>query len=130
MHPGPLLIIALVLLAPVVPHSEQTIIAQAAKQEARKFDEFYDIQYSDLIARLDNFAIQIQTEPGTRGFIVVYRTRRDLRGLSNRYAQRMKNYLVKTRGLSNERVVTVDGGAASCLTQELWIVPPGATPKR
>ena len=103
--------------------------AQASVQGARKFDEFGDIQYSDLIARLDNFAIQLQQEQNTRGFIMVYRTRRDLPGLSNRFAMSSKNYMVMTRGVPAERVVTVDGGVANCLTQELWIVPIGATPK-
>ena len=103
--------------------------AQTSDSAARKFDEFGDIQASDLIARLDNLAIQLQNEPNAKAFLVVYRTRRDLPGLSNRYAHRMEGYLVQTRGVSQQRIVTVDGGEASCLIQELWIVPPGATPK-
>jgi hypothetical protein len=124
-----LLILAASLFVALIPDAGQPVFAQAAQPEARKFDEFGDIMYSDLIARLDNLAVQLQNEPGTRGFLIVYRTRRDLPGLSNRYAQRMKTYLVKMRGLSKERVITVDGGVASCLTQELWIVPPGTAPK-
>ena len=50
-------------------------------------------------------------------------------GLSNRYAHRMKDYLTNTRGVAADRVVTVDGGIAGCLTQELWIVSPGGAPK-
>lgn len=96
---------------------------------ARKFDEFGDIYPSDLIARLDNLAIQVQNEPNARVFLVVYRTRRDLPGLSNRYAHRMKSYIVNSRGVSPERVATVDGGIAECLTQELWIVLPGGAPQ-
>jgi hypothetical protein len=101
--------------------------AQAVAQAARKFDEFGDILYSDKIARLDNFAIQLQQEPNARGFIIVYRTRRDLPGLSSRYAVWMKNYMA-ARGIEAKRVMTVDGGVASCLTQELWIAPPGTAP--
>jgi hypothetical protein len=106
----------------------QPLRAQIKTDAARKFDEFGDIEYSDKIARLDNFAIQLMNEPATRGFIIVYRTRRDLPGLSNRYALWMKNYMMMTRGIPAERVVTVDGGVASCLMQELWIVPVGKTP--
>jgi hypothetical protein len=124
-----LLILAASLLVASLPNIEHSALAQAAPPEARLFDEFEDIQFSDLMARLDNFAIQLQTDPSTRGFLIVYRTRRDLPGLSNRYAQRMKSYLVKTRGISKERVITVDGGVASCLTQQLWIAPPGTAPK-
>jgi len=102
-------------------------IAQS-KPEARKFDEFGDIQSSDLMARLDNFAIQLQNEPAAKGFILVYRTRRDLPGLNNSLALRSKDYLVNSRGVPRERIVTVDGGEADCMIQELWIVPAGTTP--
>ncbi|HEX8847142.1 MAG TPA: hypothetical protein VF791_21035 [Pyrinomonadaceae bacterium] len=102
--------------------------AQSSAQAARKFDEFGDIYFSDLAARLDNLAVQLQQEPNTRGFLIVYRSRRDLPGLNNRLAYRMKHYLTHSRGIPPERVVTVDGGVASCLTQEFWIVPIGATP--
>ncbi|HEX8649566.1 MAG TPA: hypothetical protein VF708_01905 [Pyrinomonadaceae bacterium] len=102
--------------------------AQTGNQTARKFDEFGDIYLSDKKARLDNFAIQLYNEPTTRGFVMVYRSRRDLPGLNHRYARVMRNYLVETRGISAERVVTVDGGVATCLMHELWIVPVGATP--
>jgi hypothetical protein len=103
--------------------------SQTVNETAVKFDEFGDILASDLIARLDNLAVQLQNAPNTKAFLVVYRTGRDLPGLSNRYAHRMEGYLVATRRIDPARVVTVDGGEASCLTQEIWIVPPGATPK-
>jgi hypothetical protein len=103
--------------------------AQTSNSAARKFDEFGDIQASELIARLDNLAVTLANEPNSKAFVIVYRTKRDLPGLSNRYAHRMKSYLVDTRRISPERVVIVDGGIASCLTQELWVIPPGSAPK-
>jgi hypothetical protein len=108
--------------------AQATSFGQEKKPVARKFDEFGDIQYSDLIARLDNFAIQLQNEPTSKAFILVYRTRRDLPGLNNALALRSKNYLISSRGVARERVVTVDGGEAACLFQELWIVPVGTAP--
>lgn len=104
-------------------------LAQTSNATARKFDEFGDIQPSDLIARLDNLAITLSDEPSSKAFLIVYQTRRDLPGLSNRYAHRMKGYLIQSRGLPSERIVIVDGGIASCLSQELWVVPPGSAPK-
>jgi hypothetical protein len=100
--------------------------AQADVISAGKFDEFGDFPISDVIARLDNFANQLKNEPDTRGFIVVYRSHRDLPGVNSRLATRSKNYLVN-RGIATERVITIDGGEAGCLTQELWIAPPGTT---
>lgn len=121
-------IIAALFLICLLLGFERPVHAQERPNVALKFDEFGDVAYSDKIARLDNFAIQLQNEPNTRGFIIVYRTRRDAPGLSNRYAVSMKNYLVMARGLPKERVVTVDGGEIDCLRQELWIVPVGAAP--
>ena len=103
-------------------------VVRPQKQTAVKFDEFGDVQWSDLIARLDNFTIQLMNQPDVTGFIVVYRTRRDLPGLSHALAIRAKEYLIMTRGLAKARISTVDGGTAEHLTQELWIVPPGAAP--
>jgi hypothetical protein len=103
-------------------------LAQTSNATARKFDEFGDIQASDLIARLDNLAVALSYEPSAKAFLIIYRTSRDLPGLSNRYAHRMKGYLTQ-HGLPSERLVIVDGGVAACLWQELWIVPPNSTPK-
>lgn len=58
----------------------------------------------------------------------MYRSRRDLPGLNNAIALRSKSYLVNSRGLARDRIVTVDGGEADCLIQELWIVPVGTAP--
>lgn len=106
----------------------QSASAQTEKNPAQKLDEFGDILSSDLMARLDNFAVHLQNQPNARGFLIVYRTRRDIAGLNHRLAMRMKDYLVNTRGIESERLATVDGGIAEDLTQELWIVPPGTAP--
>jgi hypothetical protein len=101
--------------------------SQANNKSARKFDEFGDILMTDIKARADNFAVQLQNEPTAKGFIVVYRSRRDLPGISYRYANRMRDYILNTSGVADERLVALDGGEADCLRQELWIVPPGTT---
>ena len=65
----------------------------------RKFDEFGDINCEDEMARLDNFAIQLQQEPSWRGYIIFYGGRR-FRGRLPRVGEaaaragRMKPYLV------------------------------------
>ena len=102
--------------------------AQTSNSTARKFDEFGDILVSDKIARLDNFGVTLMNEPDAKAFVIVYRTRRDLPGLNSRYAHYMKSYLTQHR-VAADRVVIVDGGVASCLWQELWIVYPGSAPK-
>ena len=121
--------IVLTLVFSLLAGGWHPVSAQTSALEARKFDEFGDIQLSDLAARLDNFAIHLQQEPQAHGFLIVYRSRRDLPGLSSRLGNWMKSYLVNARGFSKQTIVAVDGGVAGGVTQELWIVPPGTAPR-
>jgi hypothetical protein len=90
----------------------------------RKFDEYGDIRFNDEKARLDNFAIQLQNEPGSTATIIAYGT---CAGEGQARADRAKNYLVNTRGIEASRITAIDGGCRPDLTVQLWIVPTGAT---
>ena len=90
-----------------------------------KFDEYGNIRFNDEKARLDNYAIQLQNQPGSQGYIVAYGS---CEGEAQARADRAKDYLVNTRGIDAGRLMTVDGGCRSDLTVELWVVPTGATP--
>jgi hypothetical protein len=92
---------------------------------ARKFDEYGNIRFNDEKARLDNFAIQLQNEPTSQGYIIGYGSC-DAEGLTR--ANRAKDYLVNTRGIDGSRLVTTDAGCLPNLQVQLWIVPQGATP--
>jgi hypothetical protein len=94
----------------------------------KKFDEFPNIKFDDEKARLDNFAIQLQNEPGSRGYILVYSGPRDRAGDAQKRADRARDYLVITRGLDANRIVTILGGQRTAQTVELWLVPNGANP--
>ncbi|HEY0322400.1 MAG TPA: hypothetical protein VGC66_15695 [Pyrinomonadaceae bacterium] len=95
---------------------------------ARLFDQYGNIAFNDEKARLDNFAIQLQNEPGAQGYIVAYGGRKGRAGEAQARADRAKDYMVNTRGVDPGRLVTVDGGYREDLTVELWIVPTGAVP--
>lgn len=90
----------------------------------RKFDEYGNIRFNDEKARLDNFAIQLQNEPGAQGYIYGYGS---CGSEGQERANRAKDYLVNTRGIDAGRLVVVDGGCKPELKVELWIVPQGAT---
>jgi PKD domain len=96
--------------------------------KARKIDEYGNIRFNDEKARLDNFAIELQNDPTAQGYLVCYGGRRGRTGEAQRRCDRAKDYLVTTRGITADRIVTVDGGFREDLTVELWIVPQGATP--
>lgn len=98
-----------------------------------KFDEFGDINCEDEMARLDNFAVQLQNTPSAQGYIIFYGGRR-FRGRLPRVGEaaaragRLKSYLVNRRGLPTEQVVVVNGGYQESFKIELWIVSPGVEP--
>lgn len=92
-------------------------------QNPPKFDEFGDVNCEDEMARLDNLAVQLQTESGAVGHIIVYGGRFGRRGEARARASRIKTYLVKTRGVDVSRILTIDGGYRENLTVEIWMWP-------
>jgi hypothetical protein len=108
-------------------------LAGATSQQPRKFDEFGDINCEDEMARLDNFAIQLQNEPATKGIMIFYGGRRfrgrlPRQGEAAARAARMKPYLVQRRGISAERVIVIDGGYREEFQVDLWVIPANMTP--
>src|ERR1051325_259026 len=93
---------------------------------ARKIDEFGEIEWSDLMARLDNFAIEWQNEPNSKGVVVFYSAKHKFPGWTRRRADASLDYLVKTRGLDAARLSVMNGGLRDETTSELWVVPAGA----
>jgi hypothetical protein len=96
------------------------------------FDTFGDGNCEDEMARLDNFAIQLQNEPSAKGLIVFYggqhfRGRLPKRGEAAARAARLKPYLVERRGVPADQVIVMDGGYDQEWRVVLWIVPQGAS---
>ena len=100
-----------------------TTSIKAPPLECRKFDEYGNIRFNDEKARLDNFAIQLQNEPSSRGYIIAYGTC-DAEGVTR--GNRAKDYLVNTRGIDASRIEVVDGGCMAELKVELWVCPANA----
>jgi hypothetical protein len=98
------------------------------KLMSRRFDEFPDISRNDEKARLDNFGIELQNDPTSTGYVIVYPSKSGKRGEVQRHAGRVVDYLVNSRNLDQRRIVTLVGPARDELFVELWITPQGATP--
>jgi hypothetical protein len=108
--------------------SSSCTVSFPAQPIARKVDEYGNIKFNDEKARLDNYAIELQNDPTAQGYLVCYGGRTGRTGEAQRRCDRAKNYLVNTRGITADRIVTVDGGYREELTVELWVVPSGANP--
>lgn len=96
------------------------------KAEARKLDEYGKLTPKDESARLDNFMIELMSDPTAQAHIISYNASTSRPGDAQKAADRAKDYLIKKRGLDPSRVVTVTGGSREQPTVELWIVPAGA----
>lgn len=93
-----------------------------------KFDEYYNISRNDEKARLDNFVIQLQGEPGSVGTIYVHPSSRGKAGEAEARAKRISDYLINSRGLSPDRfTITITSSREEWLF-EFWICPAGARP--
>jgi hypothetical protein len=100
-----------------------TTSVETPPASCRKFDEYADLRFNDEKARLDNLAIQLQQEPGTQAYYVIFGSC-DTEGAAR--SQRAVDYLVNNRGVDRGRVTVVDGGCRETLTVELWLCPTGA----
>ena len=96
--------------------------------ECKKFDEFPAIAYNDEKARLDNYAIELQNDPTATAYVIVYPGQRGRPGEVQRHTTRVVDYLVNSRGINAQRIVTLVGPARDVLLVELWLCPQGAKP--
>jgi hypothetical protein len=115
----------------IIPHTELT----AAKPDVifQLFDRFGDLNCESEMARLDNFALQLQSEPDRIGVLIFYggrrfRSRLPKRGEAAARAARLKPYLVGRRGLPADTVFVLDGGYRDEWRLDLWIAPRGRMP--
>ena len=98
------------------------------KMVSRRFDEFPDISRNDEKARLDNFGIELQNDPTSTGYVIVYPGRASKRAEVQDHFGRVIDYLVNSRGMDKNRIRTIEGPKRDRLHVELWLAPQGANP--
>lgn len=96
----------------------------------RRFAEFPSVSFNEDKANFDNFAVELQSDPTARGYIIVYNGRRSRPARLNTLVSRSRDYIVNTRNIDASRVIVVGGGTRETDTIELWVVPKGAAPPR
>jgi hypothetical protein len=105
----------------------------AGLTQYRPFDTFSDNPTIDKEARLDNFAVTLQNDPSSSGYIIVYAGRRALVREAITRGEQAKDYFVRKWGINKRRLIVVDGGHRETLETDLFIVPsdlpaPSPTP--
>ncbi len=99
---------------------------QPEPPRCRKFDECVNCRFNDEKARLDNFAIELQNDPTSTAYVIVYPGQRGRPGDVQQRTTRIQDYLVNSRGLDRRRVATIIGRPRDEIMVELWICPQGA----
>jgi len=92
------------------------------------FDRYGDIKFDDEKARLDNFAIQLSSEPLSSGHILMSAGQETFKNEAAERLARAKSYLADVREIDPNRIVTTDCGFTQELELTLYILPAGATP--
>jgi hypothetical protein len=95
-------------------------VVTAADQPSQKIDQFDGLDWEGAMARLDNFALELNSIPNSIGVIIVYGGRRGRRGEAQAWGKCLKDYVVSRRGISADRIVLVNGGYRDSIVVEIW----------
>jgi hypothetical protein len=110
----------LILTAPPIARAQDGQIAGG------KFDEFGNVKTEDAMARLDAFAVHLNSNPNFQGFIIGH-NRSDLgSGWLLREGYGYLDYLVNKRGIEASRIKFTEGDTRREIAFELWLLPTGA----
>lgn len=127
-----LVFLAVVLIAAgnsATPAQEMANEIYVSPSGAQKFDEFGVIGGCDSSARLDNFAVLLQSDPTIRGNIIVYGPQGAGSGTAAQILDSVKGYLVTSRAIDHDRILTINGGrlARGQVRVELWVLAAGVS---
>lgn len=100
---------------------------QSLQEFPLKIDEFGLMHFGEATARMSAVASMLVSEPKLKAHIIVYAGKDNYFGVSNRYAERLRVYLI-TLGIDAKRVTAIDGGRQEALHTEIWLVPDEVKP--
>lgn len=97
----------------------------------RPYDTYGDVTADNEDARLDNIAIELESDHNLKGYIIVYAGQIARPNEATTRADRARQYLISKRHIREQRVIAVDGGYRVNLEVEIYLVPsdlPAPTP--
>jgi hypothetical protein len=98
--------------------------ARATEQYAHSIDAYGTIPYEDEKLRLDNFAVELQLNLTTRGYVQYYWSNN--RKAARMRATRAQRYLVKRHQIDPSRIILREGGRAESFMMMLGLLPDKA----
>lgn len=104
-----------------------TAQVSSAANHPRKIDEYGAIPCDDEMARLDNFANELQSYAEAQAIVIIYGGRHDTRRDEVRARTAyIRHYLAANRGIDRGRIKVFNGGFRESFTTELYLIPAGA----
>jgi hypothetical protein len=92
------------------------------------WDSFEGISMENILARLDNFAIQLSnSRPDWKGRVITYSPLRAGRSGASAFRNRLYEWLTVKRGIDPRRVTVIAGGHRQKYSGEFYLLSPGVT---
>lgn len=91
------------------------------KPEALMAEEFGKIPNGDFRSRMDNFFVELQNNPDSRGLIINYGSKREVAARE----KLIKNHIF-FRKFDDSRISFINGGYSNEIKTQFWRVPEGA----
>ena len=117
-----LIVIVLCALLPLFASQDQSRTPEI-RDPPSKFDEWMSLPFRDEKARLDNLAIHWQQSSGHVIHIVIYAGKKTCVGESEARWARIRDWLVRERGIPADKITWVNGGYREQPTVTCWLWP-------
>lgn len=112
-------------------NNKLNIINQGMKDEYVKFDSFSNSSSKSIkVKHLENFAFEANRRSMETGYIISYAGMKDNNGESLRNLLKIRNFLIKVKSISSEKLVFLDGGCRKEGTTDFYFVPRGVCPPK
>lgn len=96
-------------------------LTDPSARKAVKFQEFGNINCEAELAYLDALAVQIQNDPNSMAYVIIYGGSKGKRNEAKARLARMTYYWVNTRRMDPARFRGIDGGYRETLAGEIWL---------
>ena len=98
--------------------------AGPSMRQAVKFAEFGKFNCEEELLQLDSLAVQIQSDPNSMAYVIIYGGRKGKRNEAKARLARMMHYWTLNRRMDPERFKRIDGGYRETLSGEIWLATP------
>jgi hypothetical protein len=112
------------LLLPLQLSAQTPVSPPEIRDPPAKFDEWTRLPFRDEKARLDNLAIHWQQSPRMSIHVVIYAGKKACLGEADTRWARLREWLVRERGVPAHKITWVDGGYREEATVTVWLWPP------